>query len=895
LPRAQAALNDYETKKRSGPCLKGTREALLREMAEWATCLSESQIYVLSGLAGTGKSTVAYTIASRADDLGLLGASFFFSRDEADRKNAKKFFTTLAFQLCVYDERFSRAIGNVLLTERGSAATTKGPQEQFQALILEPLQTIVASRVRPILLVVDALNECDDEDSTGVITALGQLVRDLPSFKVILTTRPQPAFNHLGSQDGYKIFRLQDIEEKVVEGDMRLYLKQSLSLEEVRARLEDPDEEWQASDEQIESLVRAAGRLFIIASTAVLYILDKFASDPEAQIATLLRALAQDRTPLKGLNHFYTVILRNVVPEDCDNADIVERYQTIIGTIVLLQTPLSITTLAPFIDKRAKQIQIVLRKLQSIILLGTDNIPVIYHKSFPDYVTDPARCKDVHLRIDPMSQHTRIVMHCFRIMNVHLKYNILNLGDPARFMNNKDGLALQGISVKRLQEMIPLEVQYATVYWANHFKDANTTNPDLIAALDAFANKHLLHWFEVLSLIGKLDSAHQALSVVPKSTPSELHQLLSDGLRFVLRFYELIERSALHMYYSALPFTPTDSRLYCQYKVETKHNLCRVTGGPEKWDPLLANLTVGSSVRGTTFSLDNTMFVAWDWKTLKCWEAATGTPVGTITGAFSPDRSRLSAGTSDGTVYLWDVQDISTLSSRSKDKASHVSALALSQDCSRLACKYGDGTLELWETSAPKRLVTAHRDNKTLTTELAFSPDGKLFASSSTEDGITFWDNKDAAPSGTIKHPTSSGRIRAVAMSSHMLAAADEDGINLWDLKTLDDIGTIDEYNSTLLTFSHRGTLLASYNGWVNRKRVAISDVVTRTTIATFNVNKSIFTMAFLPDDSHLVVQFKGGDFRSFNILDKNVIEGARLEHLCQLPNSHFGTTSQSG
>lgn len=680
------------------------------------------------------------------------------------------------------------------------------------------------------------------------------------------------------------------------------------------------------------------------------------------------------------------------------------------------------------------------------------------------------------------------------------------------------------------------------MYWANHFKDANTTNPDLIAALDAFANEHLLHWLEVLSLIGKLDSAHQALSTVLKlrSTPSELHQLLSDGLRFVSRFYELIERSALHMYYSALPFTPTDSRLYRQYNVETEHNLCRVKGGPEKWDPLLANPTVGSSVRGTAFSLDNTMFAVWDWKTLKCWEAATGTPVGTITGdffaiasdlstvasskdstvtfynvksgvpaatfttpttvcrlaissdgsrvaaglsdgtvglwkmgknnpiachndfryddgytplkfsptgtilaylsagsgiklrdgmngrsiadlnpisgahkeflfslnnsriaalsdngtltlwesergelvgassdaadgrtlaisaygsllatvfkktvkiwdgnsgplqlvesldfdsdqfiwalefytanvlsiaechavmfydiknrcfvftlpcfkptrlAFSPDRSRLSAGTSDGTVYLWDVQDISTPIPRSRDKASHVSALALSQDCSRLACKYGDGTLELWETSATKRLVTAHRCNKTLTTELAFNPGGRLFASGSTEDGITFWDNKDAAPSGTIKHPTSSGRIRAVAMSSHMLAAADEGGINLWDLKTLDDIGTIDEYNSTLLTFSHRGTLLASYNGWVNRKRVAISDVVTRTTIATFNVDKLIFTMAFLPDDSRLVVQFKDGGFRSFNILDKNVIERARLEHLRQLPNVPF-------
>ncbi|KIL56096.1 hypothetical protein M378DRAFT_89875, partial [Amanita muscaria Koide BX008] len=110
LPRAEAEFNHYRVEKKSGPCFKGTRVALLREMADWITGPDGSRMYVLSGLAGIGKSTVAYTIASRAAELNLLGASFFFSRDEADRNNAKKFFTTIAHQLCVYDETFSKAI-----------------------------------------------------------------------------------------------------------------------------------------------------------------------------------------------------------------------------------------------------------------------------------------------------------------------------------------------------------------------------------------------------------------------------------------------------------------------------------------------------------------------------------------------------------------------------------------------------------------------------------------------------------------------------------------------------------------------------------------------------------------------------------------------------------------
>ena len=68
----------------------------MNEIDTWITTGNRSQIYVLSGLAGIGKSTVAFTIADRAKAAGQLGASFFFSRDEAERRNAKRFFTTIA-------------------------------------------------------------------------------------------------------------------------------------------------------------------------------------------------------------------------------------------------------------------------------------------------------------------------------------------------------------------------------------------------------------------------------------------------------------------------------------------------------------------------------------------------------------------------------------------------------------------------------------------------------------------------------------------------------------------------------------------------------------------------------------------------------------------------------
>src|SRR6266403_4727457 len=118
------AFNDYMCQdKRRATCFGNTREALLKDISQWVPASDKPPIYVLSGLAGIGKSTIAQTVAARSDNLHSLGASFFFSRAEVDRRNAQKFFTTIAYQLCVYCAEFAQVIGSFLLTKQGSDAT----------------------------------------------------------------------------------------------------------------------------------------------------------------------------------------------------------------------------------------------------------------------------------------------------------------------------------------------------------------------------------------------------------------------------------------------------------------------------------------------------------------------------------------------------------------------------------------------------------------------------------------------------------------------------------------------------------------------------------------------------------------------------------------------------
>ncbi|KAK3985141.1 hypothetical protein QBC44DRAFT_405652 [Cladorrhinum sp. PSN332] len=73
----EAAFN-AASKKHLPICLENTRRILLDRIEEWADGDDDKSILWLKGMAGTGKSTIARTVARRYCDNGRLGASFFF-------------------------------------------------------------------------------------------------------------------------------------------------------------------------------------------------------------------------------------------------------------------------------------------------------------------------------------------------------------------------------------------------------------------------------------------------------------------------------------------------------------------------------------------------------------------------------------------------------------------------------------------------------------------------------------------------------------------------------------------------------------------------------------------------------------------------------------------------
>ena len=120
-------------------------------------------VYWLNGLAMTGKSTIAQSIAEHIFASGGLGASFFCSRDFEYRRDLQYVFPTLAFQLSHKYPGFRSTL--IPLLQSNLDIKHEALYNQMESLVVKPLSLSDISMV----IVIDALDECVGEDPQSVI------------------------------------------------------------------------------------------------------------------------------------------------------------------------------------------------------------------------------------------------------------------------------------------------------------------------------------------------------------------------------------------------------------------------------------------------------------------------------------------------------------------------------------------------------------------------------------------------------------------------------------------------------------------------------------------------------------------------------------------------------
>src|SRR5882762_7481506 len=442
LPRyARAARFDHDCKRVS--CTQDTRTEILDTVYRWfegevseiggALQTEGNQhggIFWLDGVAGTGKSTIAQTVANHFNRTRQLGASFFCSRDDAECSNVGLVFPTIAYQLSLFNTSFRSHLSEVMDTDPDVQYALASMQ--LEELIINPLHASKET-FRPCIIVIDALDECKDENATStILLALSVFASRYFPLKFFITSRPvtnvEHGFRNTGLIKDTNALVLHSIPWDISQKDIRIYLQDRLSRTAQSFGLTT----WPAGD-GLDRLIEQARGLFIFAATVANFIEDRNASNPRQQLRVILAMTyisSPASSPHRHLDSLYLKVLREAFPEIGEDQR--SRLRMVLGTIVLLFDPLDPKSLEALLDLEESTVQSTLRHLHSIIIIPDDgggSVRLI-HPSFHDFLIDEDRCNDDNFMVNVLARHTSLAEHCLRVLGT-LSPDICRIGDPS--------------------------------------------------------------------------------------------------------------------------------------------------------------------------------------------------------------------------------------------------------------------------------------------------------------------------------------------------------------------------------------------------------------------------------------------------------------------------------
>ncbi|CAE6503943.1 unnamed protein product [Rhizoctonia solani] len=795
-------------------CTPGTRVDVIANLLAWANGSSMDAVYWLNGMAGTGKTTIAYSVCKELSDKRTLAASFFCSRLREECRDVNRIIPSIAYQLARFSPAFQSALSTVM--EEDQDAHHRVLTEQFQMLIQRPLLTTISNNpLDPVkmVVVIDALDECEDKDAIQDI--LGLLLKhavNLP-IRFIVSSRPEPQIRDLMIDEQVKAkLVLHELDTGDVQVDIETYVR-----EELKPMNPPP------AESQIAALVAKAGILFIYAATAVRYVgYDNFRHNPDARLRTLLDAQdgqkTQSRKKNQEIDGLYTTVLDAALNDDGLEDEERSDIEQVLRTVMCAYDPLTVASLSELLQiHNTGRVRAALRPLWSVLhIVGVDELVTTLHASFPDFMLDPARSKvyccdsEVHNRI--------LAEHCMeRIGKAQPHLNICGLESsylPDRSISNIE---------ERVSNAISPDLLYACRYWADHVQ-AGKCALTLVEKLRDFLCTRLLLWIEVLNLKKHIKTSMECMKLVVEwckqlEDDRELVELANDAQRFVESFASNpVSQSTPHIYVSMLAFWPRDAPVAKHYARSTCGPVeAEGTSLDQRQSAHISTWTFKAGVTEMAVSRDGRYVALGIEKEVVVVDSSTGQIV--LGPLYSPD-DRCIAGVLAGegritpAIHLWDAIDHQTMLGPLKGHTDYISSIVFSPDGSRIISGCSNGLVCTWDVHQRNLPSTSMNTASIDILSAKFSSDGMRFVTGSKDGLLHIWDSYTGELCvGPIKAHTS--EIVAVDFWNDRVVSGSEDGtVSVWNALSgevvLASVTTGPEKAVTAVAYSSNGDLIVT-------------------------------------------------------------------------------------
>ncbi|EHK45928.1 hypothetical protein TRIATDRAFT_283530 [Trichoderma atroviride IMI 206040] len=807
-------------------CLPNTRVELLEKLSVWIAEPSSKPIFWLNGMAGTGKSTIARTLAQARAEAKDLGATFFFKRGETDRTSLKSFVATLARQLATnvpgLDVHVKAAI------DVDSTIIDKRVQDQFRRLIIEPLSKI-SNAQSSLVFVIDALDECEQDSDVSLLIRLFSTAQSTSSrLRIFITSRPELPIR-LGFNDikgTYEGLVLHEIPAPTIEHDIKVFLRQKL--DSIKRKSDHFPEgpklpqDW-PGEATIQNLVMMAIPLFIFASTICRLIGDYRLGNPQSLLDEVLSQENRDGSSQLHMT-YYPALKQQFASLPDHQTDkrkkVVTSFRLIVGTIVTLFQPLSTASISRLLDISEDAVADRLRLLHSVLNIPTDRErPIrLLHLSFRDYLINPQTMKEKDFWIDERLVHQNLASHCLRIMSLHLREDVCGLQHP--------GSRRSDVTIEQIRINVPIELEYACLYWIQHVAAENLES-DTTEEIHGFLQQYFLHWTEVITLVGRLTEGVPLLTKLrdcvqraKEHLNQPLTDFITDAIRFLRLNFSVINESPLQIYSSALLYAPGKSHVRVQNadKIPKWISLRPIVG--DNWDPCLLVLEGHSDrVNSAVFSHDSKLVVSdSDDETVRIWSTETGECRHILDGhsssaksaVFSHNSELVASTLSDNTARIWSTE---TGECRQilKGHSDSVTIVTFSHNSELVATTSYDKTVRIWstETGECKQVLKGHGD---IVNSVMFSHDSELVAITSDNKTVQIWNTRTGEDKLVRKGQGNPPKSAALSLNFSLVALAYEDNtVQIWSTNTDECKHILEGHDSQvrLMKFSNDSKLVA--------------------------------------------------------------------------------------
>jgi Mrp family chromosome partitioning ATPase len=557
-----AALAALKPVDRSGcyvsPCTPGTRQCVFEQIGSWLRDREAPNVLLLSGSPGVGKSTIAWTLASKLQTTGLLGSAFFCKRDNVTLSDPTTIWRTVAFDLARRDKHFAdRVIENLKAGRVDPMRADIGMH--FESLTKDPLAWVSRiyteaqgrdvveihewnlngltgvnpgqSIVMPYpVVILDALDECGSDSSQSpqrrsFLDTLMKWFDFHPMFKLVITSRDQdipPAFRRACH---CIILETGDLVSAQSNLDIQLFFEQRLA--HITSRY--PSLQLWPGEPIIKRLTDRAAGLFIWAETVVRF-LDQGRGFPDEQLELVLDGNFHEEG--NAIDRLYRQIL-HLSFKDFD-VHVLHTFKMVMGAILLAKIPLSRHDLYHFLGRlKNSSIDFILDQVSSVISDWKCDRPIhINHLSFLEFMCDPKRCPETFF-IDHQTHSQILALSCFQAVNTGLRFNICQI--ETSYLPN-DALDL----VPRIKQAIPSYLSYSCLFGAEHLH-ASAFDGDILHEVKTFMYTRFLFWLEVLSLLKEAKRATRALLLIREWSVSVLTNCQTK--RFQIDTHVILDRS----------------------------------------------------------------------------------------------------------------------------------------------------------------------------------------------------------------------------------------------------------------------------------------------------------------------------------------------------------------